>query len=94
MKYYLICFLLLLPTTSFSQLLTEREIQKIAENTNNDFQGVEIANGFILRSCLAEGRTLLYKYDIPDEFDLTDNVKSEAIDNYKKNGFAKFCYDN
>lgn len=94
MKYYLISFLCLLTTTSFSQLLSENDIKKIAESVNNDFRGVDIGNGIILRNSLATGRTIIYQYDIPDQFNLTDNIKNEVVQNYKKNGFAKLCYDN
>jgi hypothetical protein len=94
MKYYLICLLCFLTTISFSQLLTESDIKKMAEKTNTDFRGVDIGNGVILRSSLATGRTIIYQYDIPDESNLTDNLKNEVIRNYKTNGFAKLCYNN
>ena len=94
MKFYLLFFLCLLNTTSFSQLLSEIDIIDIAEKTNKDFRGVDIGNGVILRSCLATGRTLIYRYDIPDESNLTNSLKNEVIQNYKKNGFARLCFNN
>lgn len=94
MKYYSIFFLCLITTTSFSQLLTESDIKKIAERTNKDFRGIDIGNGTILRSSLATGRTIIYQYDTPEESNLSENIKNEVIQNYKKNGFAKLCYDN
>jgi len=78
----------------FSQTLTEKDIKEIAEETNNEMQGLNIANGGTIRGCFAYGRTIVYQYDVVEEWIPTKNMKQDIIENFKKTEAAEIFFMN
>lgn len=74
--------------TIHSQTITENDIKKIAEKVNNELIGSEISEGVTVRGCLAFGRTLVYMYNVANNWYPNSNIKDEIIANLKTGGQA------
>jgi hypothetical protein len=93
-KIYLTIIFVCVYSILFSQTLTEKDIKEIAEETNNQMQGLNIANGVTIRGCYSYGRTIFFQYDVIEEWIPSKNMKKDIIDNFKKDGGAKFYFNN
>ena len=78
-----------------AQSLSESELKSFAETVNERFKGSEIGYGVVLRGCLSSGKTMIYQYDVPSNWEPTLNLKEEIIANLKTAGAANtyFIYD-
>ncbi len=75
-----------------SQSLSQAEIKKIAEATNEQIKGLDYGNGVIGRGCLGLGGTLVFQYDVSQDWYPAANMKEEIIQNFKTAGSAKMYY--
>ena len=65
-KYYIILSLILISSfINFSQNLTEEDINLMAKQTHSKIAGKELGNGLIAKGSFSEGRTLIYEYEVP-----------------------------
>lgn len=91
MKVFLIVLfqLLYLTNTLCSQTISENEIKELAVSVNQKVKGTDIGNGISARGCIALGRTLVYQYDVPENWEAQENLKEDLIANFKTMGTAK-----
>lgn len=82
----LICFFSL---SVFSQSFSEKDIKKLAEQVNRQIKGVDFGNGIKAKGCLSIGRTLIYQYEVTENWEAPYNIKEEIISNLKTAGAAK-----
>lgn len=95
MKIYLFLFIGLISLNLFSQTLSESDIKKFAKEADKQIKGTDIGFGVIGRGCLASGRTLIFQYEVPDNWRASKNLKEQVISNLKTAGTAKtyFMYN-
>jgi len=86
--FALLC-LALFSNKCYSQTFSENDIQKLANQVNQQIKGVDIGNGIRARGCLSIGRTLIYQYDVPEYWEAPYNIKEELVSNLKTSGAAK-----
>jgi hypothetical protein len=91
MKVFLIVLfqLLFLTNTVCSQTISENEIKELAASVSQKVKGTDIGNGVSARGCIALGRTLVYQYDVPENWEAQENLKEDLIANFKTMGTAK-----
>jgi hypothetical protein len=89
--YTLLCFAFS-SQNCYSQSFSETDIKKVAEYANKQAKGVNMGNGIRVKGCLSLGRTLIYQYEVPDEWKAPNNIKEEVISNFKTSGFAETCF--
>lgn len=91
MRFFLIILIqLLLFTNSVnSQTFSENEIKEVAGTINQKVKGIDYGNGIIARGCIAIGRTLIYQYDVPKNWEAQKTLKEDLIANFKNIGTAK-----
>jgi len=94
MRITITIILVCLYSISFSQSLSESDIKKIAQKTNNKIKGVEIGNGITARGCLAIGRTLAYQYDVSNDWSPSLNMKEDLMENFKEAGISEVYFNN
>jgi len=81
--------LLFLTNTAYSQTISENEIKELAISINQKVKGTDVGNGITARGCIAVGRTLVYQYDVPENWEAPENAKEDLIANFKTIGTAK-----
>lgn len=86
----LICF----SSITFSQSFTESDIKELAKTINDQLQGTEIADGMSVRGCYAIGRTLVYQYNVNEDWYPPENMKEELIANFKEGGLSNTYFIN
>ena len=86
----LICFY----SVSFSQSLSEYDIKQVAQQVNNELQGIDLGNGITIRGCFAFGRTLVYQYDVTEDWYPSENMKETSIANFKEAGISELYFNN
>ena len=93
-KAYLIVLiqLLFLTNTAYSQSISENEIKELAVSLTQKLKGTDVGNGVTVRACNAVGRTIIYQYDVPENWEAPENVKEDLIANFKTIGTAKFLF--
>ena len=69
------------------------ELKKLADKYNRELQGIEV-NGVVVRSCYAQGKTLIWQYDVPQDWYPLENGKSNIIANFKKDGNSNLYFQN
>lgn len=89
MRFTFIFLLLISSFYSFSQSLSDTDIRKLANQINDQVKNVDLGNGVTARGCLSSGRTLIYQYDVPDNWQAPENIKEEVISNLKATEAAK-----
>lgn len=89
MKIIVSIFFFLFFFHSFSQSFTENDIKELAGTINQKVKGIDVGNGIIVRGCIAVGRTLVYQYDVPKNWEAQENLKEDLIANFKTIGTAK-----
>jgi hypothetical protein len=86
----LICFY----SISFSQSFSDNDIKKLALKINDELKGTEIGKGITVRGCYSFNRTLVYLYDVRDDWYPTQNMKEDLIANFKEGGISELYYTN
>lgn len=81
--------LLLITNALYSQTISENDIKELAVSINQKVKGTDVGNGITARGCIAVGRTLVYQYDVPENWEAPENAKEDLIDNFKTIGTAK-----
>jgi hypothetical protein len=94
MKIIISIFFFLFFFHSFSQTFTEDDIKELAGTVNQKLKGIDIGNGIKARGCIAIGRTLIYQYDVPKNWEASENAKEDLIANFKTIGSAKIFFLN
>lgn len=79
MKGIILQLLLLMSLTAFSQVMSEKDIQNFANQTNSQIHGVDLGDGIKSKGCTSEGRTLIYKYEVPNNWEPHDNLKEDLL---------------
>lgn len=93
MKGIILQLFLLISLTAFSEVMSEKDIQNIAHQTNSQIQGVDIGDGIISKGCTSEGRTLIFKYEVPNNWEPYDQLKENLLVDIKgSTQFAQLCF--
>ena len=92
MKIIVSIFFFLFFFHSFSQTFTENDIKELAGTVNQKLKGIDVGNGITARGCIAIGRTLVYQYDVPENWEAPENAKEDLIANFKTIGSAKIFF--
>jgi len=79
---------------SYCQTLSESDIKKFAEQVNQQSEGVDIGNDITVRGALSIGRTLIYQYNVPENWRFPENMREEVISNVKTAGAARTFFLN
>lgn len=96
-KIVLIFFLLnliLIPNFVYCQNFSQSDIKKLSEQINRQIKGVSLGNGIKGRGCISFDRTLIYQYEVPNNWEPSPDMKKEIIANFKTSGHAKTFYLN
>ncbi len=76
------------------QILSESDIKDVAEKLNHELKGFDSGNGVSVKGCFAFGRTLIYHFDVPENWLAPDNLKEDLISNLKTSGASKSYFLN
>jgi len=79
---------------SYSQSLSDNDIKVLAQKINNELQGMDFANGITVKGCYAIGRTLVYQYDVNEDWYAPENIKADLIANLVKSGYSDMYFSN
>lgn len=95
MRFVFLLILALIPLDSFCQSISEADIEKLADQVNQQIKGLDIGDGITARGCFSKGRTLIYQYNVPEYWEAPENIKEEVILNLKTTTAAKtyFLYN-
>jgi hypothetical protein len=77
---------------SFSQTFTENDIKEFAGTVNQKTKGIDVGNGITVKGCIAIGRTLIYQYNVPENWEAP--AKVDLISSLKIIGTAKIFFLN
>jgi hypothetical protein len=86
--FYFLFFIIL--NIGYGQNFSELEIKNLAIELNKSMINTVFDNGIIGRKCFSTGRTIVYTYDIPADWEFYDDLKQEVISNLKNEGDASF----
>jgi hypothetical protein len=89
MKLLITLFLSCFFSIAIGQTISENEIKELAVSINQKLKGTDVGNGITARGCIAIGRTLVYQYDVPGNWEAPENAKEDLIANFKTIGTAK-----
>lgn len=84
--------LLLTPIFSASicaTTLSEADIANFASEINKNGKGADLGNGTVIRDVFSKGRTLVYQYNVPSDWQPNANGKKEVIAQAKSSGSSK-----
>lgn len=87
-------FILLNSANSFSQTLSELQIEKLAKEINKKLKGKNIGDGVKSKGCFSVGRTLIFQYNVPNNWVSDKDIKELLISNLKKTGAGKQYFIN
>ena len=82
----------LLSFGGIGQEISELDLKNVAKEINNSIKGTDVGDGIIIKGVLALGRTLIYQYDVPPNWEPPVNLKELVVENTKTAGFAKTYY--
>jgi hypothetical protein len=88
--FILICYY----SISFSQSLSENDIKKLAKELNVKLKGTSIENGVTVQGCYAIERTLVYLYDVTDDWYPPQSMKEDLLANFKESGISDTYFNN
>ena len=88
MRVFLIVIISFFSSALLSQNYSESDIKELAKKLDRKKKGVDLGNGITIRGCLAAGRTLIYQYNVPDNWEPYTNIKDTLISNLKTAGNA------
>lgn len=71
----------------------ETELKKLAEKITKEQKGTNI-NGVVLKGCYAEGKKLIWQYEVPSNWYPLENGKNAIIENFRKGGSSDLYYKN
>lgn len=74
------------------QTLTENDIRKLSEELNGQVRGLDLGYGVIGKSCSSLGRTLIYSYEVADDWHPKTTIREDLIENLKVSEAAIFYY--
>jgi hypothetical protein len=94
MKTILAIVFISLYSISFSQTFSENDLKQVAQQINYELQGIDVGAGITGRGCYAYGKTLVYLYDVTEDWYPPDNMKRDLISNIKKAGYSEIYYNN
>ncbi len=94
MKFFLLIILFCLNLISYSQSLSDSDIKILAQRINKELQGMDFGNGLTVKGCYAIGRTLVYQYQVSEDWFAPENSKTDLIENLKKSGYAETYFNN
>lgn len=92
-KYIAISFLLIFSYVN-SQTLSEGDIELMAKQTHSQIAGKELGNGLTARGSFSEGRTLIYEYEVPSNWQPDPNMRSDIKSNFKENDLSSVYFKN
>lgn len=78
----------------YAQTLSEIDIKELAQEINEELQGTNIASDITIRGCFSYGRTIVYQYDVTDEWFPTKSMKKDVIQNFKVSGISDLFFIN
>lgn len=90
----LLFFFLSTSFTLLAQKISEKKIREIAIEANKKIRGLEIEEGITALGCYSIGRTLIYKYEVSNNWLPVTNIKKKLISNFKTAGQAKTYFLN
>ena len=88
--------LLILPIFSASicaTTLSEADIASFASEINKNGKGADLGGGTVIRNVFSKGRTLVYQYNVPSDWQPSTNGKKELITQAKSNGSSKVFFN-
>lgn len=86
MKNYLTILSVLLCSICFAQKISVDQLKEFARQIDNEQKGHDVGDGVILIGCRSFDRTLVYEYEVPEDwFPLMDG-KENIIKNLKEKG--------
>lgn len=94
MRCILFVLLICLSSLAISQTFSNNDLKKLALKVNDELKGINIGNGITFRNCIVIGNTLIYQYNVPDNWYLPEKFKDELIANLKKCGNAALYFNN
>lgn len=94
MKYAILILIVLCNSFLHAQSFSTIDIKKLAQKVNEELKGNDIGNGVTVIGCIAVGRTLVYQYNVPENWRATEKMKEEIIANYKEAGISELYFNN
>lgn len=61
----------------------------IAKEVDRKIAGNDLGGGVIARGCTYRGNTLIYQYNVPNDWELFDGARENVLDQLKKKGIAE-----
>lgn len=92
MRFVFAVLLFLLAGNAHGQALTDSDIEQLAVQCEKRSKGVDFGNGIVMKGYLADGRTLIYQYDVSEGWESFDGMKQEIITNNISAGMADLFY--
>ena len=93
MKIYLFIILFIFLSLNNSYLLaqnfTQEDIDQLAVSVDEFFAGVSLGDGLSGRGCYADQRTLVYEYQVPFDWIINENAKTEILNGLIESGHAE-----
>lgn len=79
---------------SFGQSPSEAEIKEFARKINVGIKGVDIGNGITAMGCISAGRTIVYQYNVFENWEPPENIRKDLIANLNKIGTGELYFKN
>jgi len=92
MAYFQKCFvlaLILVVNLAKGQVLSINDLDDIADYVSQTLVGKDLGEGVYLKECNALGRTIVYSYSVPQEWEPIENIREVLLRNLKTSGEAK-----
>ena len=87
----LLCFCI--SCFSYGSTLTEEKLKNIARDASRQIEGVDFGDGVVGRNVLAIGRTLVYQYDVPQNWQQHENAKNLLISTLKQSELGDLYFE-
>ena len=94
MRFILPILLFYFNLITYSQSLSDNDIKVLAQRINTELQGLDFGNGITGKGCYAFGRTLVYQYDVNEDWHAPENIKADLIANLKQSGHSEAYFNN
>lgn len=78
---------------SYGSTLTEEKLKNIARDASRQIAGVDLGDGVVGRNVLAIGRTLMYQYDVPQNWQKHENAKNLLISTLKQSELGDLYFE-
>jgi len=93
---WLVAISVVLTTFSMSTTavtLTENDIANYAAEINSKGKGTDIGGGTVIRHVFSKGRTIIFRYDVPADWQPYSKGREDIIIQAKSRGSAKFFFE-